>query len=81
MRPATICKVSNTIWGLENRVLTTTSHALLESMPNFGQTVTGSAAPEEDFGRVDIGIMTPTARKVAAVGCSIRREALFALAG
>ena len=39
MRMAILNKVSNSVWGLENRIRTTTSHARFESLFNYGLTV------------------------------------------
>ena len=80
VRMAIVRKVSNSTWGLENRILTTTVHALVESLFNYGLTVTGSAMSLEDLEDVDKKILNQVARRVAAVGYSIRREVLYTLA-
>ena len=80
LRTAILQKVSNSVWGLENRILTITVHALLESIINYGLTVIGSAASTEDFESVDKTVLNPVARKVAGVGFSARREVLYPLA-
>ena len=80
VRMAIVRKVSNSTWGLENRILTTTVHALMESLFNYGLTVTGSAMSLEDLEAVDKKILNQVARRVAAAGYSIRREVLYTLA-
>ena len=79
-RQAIIGRVGNTGWGLENRVLTTTAHALVESVLNYGLTITGSAMHETTFRSMDTAVLNPVARRVAGVGYSIRREVLYTLA-
>ena len=68
LRTAILQKVSNSVWGLENRILTITVHALLESIINYGLTVIGSAASTEDFESVEKTVLNPVARKVAGGG-------------
>ena len=80
VRMAAVRKVSNCTWGLENRVLATTVHALVESVINYGLTLTGSPISTDDLGRLDTMILNPVARRVTGVGYSIRREILFTLA-
>ena len=77
---AALRKVGNAKWGLGNRVLTTTVHALIESIINCGLSLTGSPATVEDIERVDTAILNPIARRVAGVGYSIRHEVLYSLA-
>ena len=73
-------KVSNSVWGLENRVLTISAHALIESLLNYGLTITGSAASMIEFGNIDKKIMNPIARRITGVGYSARREVIYPLA-
>ena len=73
-------RVGNSRWGLECRILTITAHALIESMVSYGLTVTGSAATPKDVDNMDVQILNPTARRVAGVGMSARREVLYTLA-
>ena len=80
MRIAILNKVSNSVWGLENRILTITVHALIESLFSYGLTVTGSASPLEDFEDIDKQILNPVARRVTGVGFSARREIIYPLA-
>ena len=80
IRSSIMAKVGNSKWGLENRILTTTAHALLESLVNYGLTVTGSAATVRDFDMIDTKILNPIARRIAGVGYTIRREILYTLA-
>ena len=63
-----------------NCILTTTERALMESLFNYGLTVTGSAISLEGLQGVDTKMLNPVARRVAAAGYSIRREVLFILA-
>ena len=42
-RVGIVNRAGNTTWGLESRILTITVHALIESLFNYGLTVTGSA--------------------------------------
>ena len=80
LRKAVLQKVSSSVWGLENRILTITVHALLESIFSYGLTVTGSAASVEDFESIDKKVFNPVARKVAGVGFPARREIIYTLA-
>ena len=73
VRMAILQKVSNSRWGLENRILTITVHALTESILNYGLTVTGSAATLGDVDRMDTKILNPVAWRVVGVVYSIRR--------
>ena len=77
---AVLHKVSSPAWGLGNRILTITAHALVESMVNYGLTLTGSPTTAGDLERMDTAIRNPAARRVAGVGYSLRREVLYALA-
>ena len=70
-------KVSNEKWGLGNRILTTTARALSGSPMNDGLTATGSAATESDLQQLNAQVPSPTARRVAGAGPSIRREVHF----
>ena len=73
-------KVSNATWGLENRVLTITVHALVESVLGYGLSLTGSSTAQEDLVGVDATILNPMARRVTGVGYPARREILYSLA-
>ena len=75
-----IRRVANSKWGLESRILAITTHALVESVINYGLTLTGSSISTDDMGRLDTMILNPIARRVTGVGYSIRREILFTLA-
>ena len=70
-------KVGSAKWGLENRVLTITAHALLDSPIGYGLTVTGTATPEEELRKLGAQILNPTARRATGTGYSIRREVLY----
>ena len=80
LRSEIAAKVGNSTWRLENRVMTTTAHTLIESLINYGLNVTGSVAAVGDFNTIDTRILNPIARGVAGVGYTIRREILFSLA-
>ena len=81
VRQTVLNKASNAKWGLGNRILTTTAHALIESPLNHGPTVTGSAATENDLQQVITCILNPTAWRIAGVGPAIRGDVLYTLAG
>ena len=80
VRPAACGAVSGAKWVLGSRILTTAAHALIENLINYGLTATGSAAMEGDAQQPNTQILHPTARRIAAVGPSIRRGVLFTLA-
>ena len=80
VRRAILRKVGGTSWGLENRILTTTAHALVESVINYGLTIAGSSASEEDMRSLDTRVMNPVARHITGVSPTIRREILYTLA-
>ena len=69
-----------TNWALENRIPTTTVRALLESVINYGLTLTGSSISIDDLARLDTMVLNPIARRVRGAGYAIRREVLLALA-
>ena len=75
-RMAIINKVAHTKWGMESRILTVTTHALVESLVNYGLAVTGSNISTIDQSRVDSSILSRVARKIVGVGPTIRREIL-----
>ena len=80
VRSAVLRKVSNTKWGLENRILTITVHALIESVIGYGLSLTGSSISVEDMEKMDTVVLNPMARRVTGLGYSARREVLFSLA-
>ena len=73
-------KLSGTSWGLENRRLTTTAHALVGCALNYGLTATGPAISEVEFRQVDTKVLNPVARQIAGVSPTRRREVIFTLA-
>ena len=77
IRMAVLRKVSNSTWGLENRTLTTTVHALVESIIGYELTLTGSSLTVEDMEKLDTSILNPIARRATGVGFSIRRVVLY----
>ena len=76
----TLRKASNSNWGLGNRVLTITAHALVESLLSYGSTTYGSAASGTKFHQLDTVLLNPKARRAVGPSMTVRREALFPLA-
>ena len=69
---AVLKKGSNAKRGLEDRILTTTARAVIESHFNYWLTVIGSAATENDPQQENAYILIPTARRRAGVSPGIR---------
>ena len=66
--------------GLGNRIRTTAAHALIGSLLNYGLAVTRSAATEDDLQQKNARVLNPAASRIAGVGPTIRRAALYTLA-
>ena len=73
-------KVGNTNWGFESRIMSITTHSLIESVTNYGLASFGRHLWDRDRSSVDTTILNKAARKVVGTGPTIRREILFALA-
>ena len=63
VRQAVLNKVSNTKWGLGNRILTFAALSLIESAINYGLAITGSAVSEAGVRSLDTIVMNPVARE------------------
>ena len=79
-RLAVLGRVANTNWGLENRILSITTHSLVESLINYGSAVYGSHCGREQGEKIDSMILNKAARKVTGTGFATRREILHILA-
>ena len=73
-------RVSGTVWGMEARILAISTHALIESVVNYGLATTGSHVGQQILDKIDTGILNNAARKVIGTNIAARREVLYSMA-
>ena len=66
--------------GLETRILAITTHALIESVANYGLATFGSHITKKDENELDAILLNRAARRVIGTGITVRREILHMLA-
>ena len=76
-----IDKVRNATWGLECRILASTSHVSVESVLCYGLATTGAHTNTQELGRVDTMALKRAARRVAGTNITMHIESLMMLAG
>ena len=79
-RQAILRRVSNTRWGLETRILSITTHSLVESVVSYGLATYGAHILEQDARAVDTRVLNRAARRVVGTGPTIRREIMHVIA-
>ena len=67
--------------GLESRILPAATHALLESVINYGLAFTGSHVSTCELKKLATLLFHEAARKIVGTGITIRRVISFALTG
>ena len=75
-----LTNASSADWGLEGRILTTQTHALLESVIGYGLAIVGTRARDYGFNQMDSSIMQKAAREITGANVTIIREILHILA-
>ena len=73
-------KVSGAVWGLENRILAVTAHALIESIIGYGMATTGAHATPQELREIDTRFLNKAARRVVGTNITIRTETMMFLA-
>ena len=72
--------MANTLWGLETRILSITTHALIESVINYGLAVYGTHCMQETVEKMDSTVSNKAARRALGTGITIRRESAHMIA-
>ena len=79
-RLAILNKVSNTSWGLEARILGITTHALIESVVNYGLATVGAQIAGRREKAIDTELLNRAARRAIGTGVTVWRVALHIMA-
>ena len=74
-------RASNTNWVMEYRILTVTTHALLESAPWYRLATSGARANLQELGRLDALLINRAARMLVGANITMRLETVLALVG
>ena len=64
---------------METRILSISTHSLVESVISYGLVVSGRHVSSEIMGKVDTGVTNVAARKILGTNASARREVLYTL--
>ena len=73
-------RVATTTWGLETRILSITTHALLESVVNYGLSSYGTQRSPFLAKKTDSIILNKAAREIAGTSTAVRRGMVRILA-
>ena len=65
------------VWGMEFRILSSSTRALIESVISYGLAVAGRHVNSELMGKVGTVFMNTAARKIRGTNTSARRETLY----
>ena len=67
-------RVSCSTTVLEARILSISTHGLLESVASFGLAITGAHASVAEIREIDTGVLTKAARRAVGEGPTVRKE-------